>query len=233
MGTGATVKCAVSQATKGNNYARLYASFDKTVAPQNNGYILQAKKDLETQGFTMTKYVIINSATGSGMDFKKKLDDENEMKVAVRMTSSNMELYISIVPIFTPTEKTAWNDSLTAQMKYYFDGYVLPFFDLGDEYPYVKSGYTKSTQKLTLQSATYDDAIFTSAEAALKADTTFGGTWEYAMFEEINNDEIETLKRLYARCYNEKTKKTMTISIVASQTGDKMSKYVVVTVAYF
>ena len=233
MGTGATVKCSVSQVTKGNNYARVYAAFNKTVAPQNNGYILQAKKDLETQGFTMTKYVINNGTTGSAYEFSKKLDDENEMKVAVRMASSNMELYISIVPIFTPTEKTAWNDRLTAQMKYYFDGYVLPFFDIGDEYPSVKFDYTKGTQTLVLQSATYDDAIFTSAEAALKADTAFGGTWEYAMFEEKSTDKMEPLKSMRARCYNEKTKKTMTILIAASYTGDNMSKYIKATVNYF
>ena len=155
------------------------------------------------------------------------------MKVAVRMSSSNMELYISIVPIFTPTEKTAWNDRLAAQMKYYFDGYVLPFFDIGDEYPSVKFDYTKGTQTLVLQSATYDDAIFTSAEAALKADTTFGGTWEYAMFEEKSTDKMEPLKSMRARCYNEKTKKTMTILIAASYTGDSMSKYIKATVNYF
>lgn len=233
MGTGATVKCSVTQKTKGNNYARVYSAFDKTVAPQNNGYILQAKKDLETQGFTMTKYTINNSTAGSGYEFSKKLDDETEMKVAVRMASSNMELYISIVPIFTPTEKTAWNEKITAQMKYNFDGNVLPFFDIGDDNPFVSSSFTSGTQTMTLQSATYDDSIFTSAEAAFKADTTFGGTWECAVFEQNQIDKLDPLKSLYARCYNDKTKKTMTVSIVATYTGDKMSKYVKVLVSYF
>ncbi len=236
FGTGVTTT-VTNTVTSPNNFATLSTSYSTKTKVFNNGYIIQAKTDLESQGFTC-KLTLINDANGSLLYAEKDVGNNKVMQIAIVPTTSALKTTISINSKYVASEATSWSSSIKEQMKFNFDGYVLPFFDIGDEYPKSTIGNTHGTYKMTLTSPVYDDAVFESAEKAFKEDTSFGGTWNYAYQHTYTEtiygmDNPIVIKSMVASAYNPTTGKTIYVEIDTKVRTDKMSRYIYVSVLYY
>lgn len=236
FGTGVTTTAA-NTVTSPNNFATLTTSYSTKTRLFNNGYVIQAKTDLESQGFTC-KLNFVNSSYGSLLYAEKDVGNNKMMQISLIPSSNSLKTIIAVNSKYVASDATSWNSSIVEQMKFNFDGYVLPFFDLGDEYPKTKIGNTHGTYNMSLTSPAYDDAVFESAEKAFKDDTSFGGTWSYA----YQYDCVETVygmdnpivsKTMVASCYNPTTGKTIYVEIETKFKTDKMSRYIYVSVLYY
>ncbi len=239
FGTGVSTALTISQSSY-NNYALLKTTYSAKTQNFNNGYLVQAKTDLTNQGFTC-EFNIVNNSYGSLVYAVKDLGNNKIMKISMGLTASTTLItVIAIKPKYVATEDTSWNGTITEKMKLNFEGHVLPFFDIGTDSPTMSVSNTHGVYKMTLTSNIFDDAIFTSAENALKNDTSFGGTWSYSYQYTYTSDTSgyyyewpTVLKTFVASVYNPTTGKTTCLSIEEKLTGDKMNKYTYLTMLYY
>ncbi len=239
FGTGVSTSAANSVSNP-NNYATLTTTYSAKTRAFNNNYVLNAKTDLENQGFSC-KITYVKNAYGSCVYAEKDVGNNNVMKISIAPSATtSLKTIISVMPKYVATEKTSWSSTITEKMKMNFEGYVLPFFDLGDDTPTMAFGNSSGYYNMSLKGSTYDAAIFESAEKALKDDTSFGGAWTYSYEYSFASSESSIyyvfptmLKTLTASAYNSTTGRTMLIKVQEQLTADKLSKYILFTALYY
>lgn len=239
LGTGVATSLSTNVSNV-NNFATLTTTYSAKTKVFNNNYVIQAKNDLEDQGFAC-KIDIVKNGYGSCVYAEKDVGTNKVMRISMAPSgSSTLKTIIAVMPKYVATEETSWNSTIVEKMKMNFEGYVLPFFDIGDEYPTMSFGNDNGSYSMSLKSGCYDDAIFESAENALKDDTSFGGAWSYSYDYNKLDDDTSTyyeyptmLKTLIAFAHNPTTGKTMVIKIETTMASDKISKYINFTALYY
>lgn len=228
LGTSSTVKTS-----KSSNVVTVTATLGKSNGHSgkgNNGYVVQAEEDLKADGFT-TEFSIVGSGNFSSVTGVKVIDGKT-MKIVYSMSSSSITMKVSYVDSYVESEALDWDSSILNGMRDNFEGHVIPFFQTGTEKPTATFGNTHGTYSMTMTGGLFDDAIFTSAENAFKADTSFGNAWIIGYDYAYNSNLDETVKTLVASVTDKTSGRTMVVKVNYSNDGNnnRMTK---ITALYF
>ncbi len=230
LGTGSTVT-ATSTTGSGNNYVTLKGAYPKnsTTTKLNAGYSVMAYDDLVAAGYDTEISYFDNTGNFPSVKGTKIIGDK---KVTIYYTaaSSGISAIYAVDKLYTPTEETAWDLATVNGMESHFDGHVIPFFDMGADHCKATFSMTGSTDTMTMTGGIYDDAIFTSAENALKADTEL--TWAIS-YTYAYTSTIGVSKTLVACATDPTTGRTLAITLSYTTANYVLTKVMKLTVVYY
>lgn len=200
------------QWTTGNGKTYLQIS---SLSNWNENYTLNAKKVLETAGWTTTFYAVqgdTNSTAGSKLVAKNTYSDGSSVVLTIKANYSNT-IYIAYQPAFTPSLETSWAPSVLNAMQTNLNGNVIPYFYLGTDEPTFE--FDRSTHCLQVIGGVWNDEIYSLAEQAFKADTNL----EWNVLYDYSVGQYSSGKTLIAVAEEKETGKHLTVKVYNYTSG--------------
>lgn len=181
----------------------------------NQNYTLNAKKVLETAGWTTTFYAVqgdISSAAGAKLVAKNTYSDGSSVVLTIKAGYSNT-IYIAYQKPFAPSLETSWAPTVLNAMESNLNGHVIPYFYMGTDEP--TFAFDRTTHCLQVVGSVWNEEIYGLAEKALKADTSL----EWNILYDYSVGQYSSGKTLLAVAEEKDTGKHLTVKIYNFTSG--------------